>query len=376
MLKQWYPQFIPEEATMTSLITWIRIEGLPLEYYNDDALFAITGRIGSPIRVDRQTALVARGKFARVCIEIDLSKPLIPEVGVDGEWLKVAYEGIPTICRYCWHAGHTTQSCSLKAVSDDMITDHGNSLDMAVVTDVSNGKDESERGNWMIPKKPPPRRRGNRKTGNQRKEFKKNQFAALGDEEDVNVMDNVEVEERVDKMDTAILDTRVANVVPITSAIETVDLPNQVSKSTIKYQIGGKSDDLSDVMHHGTSPEDDGISRGVDSQGNQSSSTILASGLTTADPKRKDQDDSTSGKHVPEEKDKRSIIHDQPDPKGGSQSKVATPVKALRTGGFVDKGSPEVNRLKHRSRSPNRRQLGLQGSGDGRRSRGSDTRRK
>ncbi|CAN0899222.1 hypothetical protein LINGRAHAP2_LOCUS20150 [Linum grandiflorum] len=69
---------------MNSLITWIKIEGLPLEYYQDDALYPIVNQIGSPIRVDRQTAMVSRGNFARVCVEIDLSKPLPPDVGVDG----------------------------------------------------------------------------------------------------------------------------------------------------------------------------------------------------------------------------------------------------------------------------------------------------
>ncbi|CAN0873377.1 hypothetical protein LINGRAHAP2_LOCUS10357 [Linum grandiflorum] len=120
MLKQWCPQFVPEDATMSSLITWIRIEGLPLEYYQDDALYPIVSQIGSPIHVDRQTAVVTRGKFARVCVEIDLSKPLPPDVGVDGAWLKVAYEGIPSICRYCWHAGHTTETCHLKVAVEAM----------------------------------------------------------------------------------------------------------------------------------------------------------------------------------------------------------------------------------------------------------------
>ncbi|CAN0838520.1 hypothetical protein LINGRAHAP2_LOCUS2197 [Linum grandiflorum] len=94
MLKKWTPQFIPEKATMNSLVTWIQLSGLPLEYYNDDGLFAIASRIGTPIRSDRKAALVTRGKFARLCVEIDLSKPLLPKIGVNGHWQKIVYEGI------------------------------------------------------------------------------------------------------------------------------------------------------------------------------------------------------------------------------------------------------------------------------------------
>ncbi|CAN0873707.1 hypothetical protein LINGRAHAP2_LOCUS10451 [Linum grandiflorum] len=139
MLKQWCPQFVPEDATMNSLITWIRIEGLPLEYYQDDVLYPIVSQIGSPIRVDRQTAMVTRGKFARVCVEIELSKPLPPDVGVDGAWLKVVYEGIPSICRYCWHAGHTTETCHLKAAVEAMEDDQRTALVSVEVNNTPRG---------------------------------------------------------------------------------------------------------------------------------------------------------------------------------------------------------------------------------------------
>ncbi|CAN0904080.1 hypothetical protein LINGRAHAP2_LOCUS22879, partial [Linum grandiflorum] len=94
-------------------ITWVLIKGLPLEYYNDDGLFAITKCLGYPIRVDRQTSLVTRGKFARVCVEIDLSKALPPEIGVDDEWFNIEFEGLNAICNHCRFAGHSSDQCVL-----------------------------------------------------------------------------------------------------------------------------------------------------------------------------------------------------------------------------------------------------------------------
>ncbi|CAN1182067.1 hypothetical protein LINPERHAP2_LOCUS35773 [Linum perenne] len=42
--------------------------------------------------------LATRGKFARVCIELNLDEPLMPVVGIKGKWYKVDYEGISNIC--------------------------------------------------------------------------------------------------------------------------------------------------------------------------------------------------------------------------------------------------------------------------------------
>lgn len=46
------------------------------------------------MKVDLQTEKIARGKFARICVELDLSKPLTAKVGVVGKLLVVQYEGL------------------------------------------------------------------------------------------------------------------------------------------------------------------------------------------------------------------------------------------------------------------------------------------
>ncbi|CAN0906365.1 hypothetical protein LINGRAHAP2_LOCUS24210 [Linum grandiflorum] len=181
MLRKWTPQFIPEKATMNSLVTWIQLSGLPLEYYNDDGLFAIASRIGTPIRIDRQTALVTRGKFARLCVEID---PLLPEIGVDGHWQKIAYEGIPRICRHCWHAGHSIEDCILISGIVPML--EGNLKPLTSSTPVASDNTrstEGAHGDWMVAQKTQPKKRTACKTANQHKEIKNNRFAALADKD-------------------------------------------------------------------------------------------------------------------------------------------------------------------------------------------------
>jgi len=50
--------------------------------------------VGRPIRVDSNTLDVRRGRFARVCIEIDLEKPVVGRVWLQGHWYKVEYEAL------------------------------------------------------------------------------------------------------------------------------------------------------------------------------------------------------------------------------------------------------------------------------------------
>lgn len=42
----------------------------------------------------------------RVCVEVDLNKPLVPRIYLDGQWQPVEYEGLPMICFKCGRSGH------------------------------------------------------------------------------------------------------------------------------------------------------------------------------------------------------------------------------------------------------------------------------
>lgn len=62
--------------------------------------------------MDYNTASSKRGKYARVCVEIDLSnKPLIP--GLQEKKYQVEYEYLPSfiICFKCGMVGHIANMC-------------------------------------------------------------------------------------------------------------------------------------------------------------------------------------------------------------------------------------------------------------------------
>lgn len=45
-----------------------------MKYYEKKALFLIAEKVGKPIRVDYNTNKAAKGKYDRVCVEINLDK--------------------------------------------------------------------------------------------------------------------------------------------------------------------------------------------------------------------------------------------------------------------------------------------------------------
>lgn len=55
--------------------------------------------------------LVTKGRFARVCVEIDLTKPLVAKFWLDKRWYSVEYEGLHLICYKCGRYGHGLKSC-------------------------------------------------------------------------------------------------------------------------------------------------------------------------------------------------------------------------------------------------------------------------
>ncbi|KAI9126454.1 hypothetical protein K1719_002050 [Acacia pycnantha] len=69
-------------------------------------------RKGKEIRLDVHTAQRARGKFARMCVELDLTRPLIPEFNVEGQVLSVVYESLGMLCKRCAWFGHSKEACA------------------------------------------------------------------------------------------------------------------------------------------------------------------------------------------------------------------------------------------------------------------------
>lgn len=94
------------------MIVWVRFPGLNLLYYDESVLLGLASVMGRPIRVDQNTLQVERGRFARVCVEIDLSKLLVGKFWLKDHWYRIEYEGLHLICSKCGCYGHLSRNCA------------------------------------------------------------------------------------------------------------------------------------------------------------------------------------------------------------------------------------------------------------------------
>ncbi|KAK0602891.1 hypothetical protein LWI29_037935 [Acer saccharum] len=72
--------------------------------------------LGTAIKVDPITESQARGRFARICVEIDITKPLRSSLAVEDRDIKVEYENLGLICFKCGRVGHNWESCKESTV--------------------------------------------------------------------------------------------------------------------------------------------------------------------------------------------------------------------------------------------------------------------
>lgn len=118
MVRTWCNGFKLWAAGVERVMVWVRFPDLPLEYFDEEILRWMGNRIGKAIRVDITTSHLSRGKFARLCVEIDMSQPILPHFILEGESYRIEYEGLHILCFECGKFGHTNVNCPLKVVNE------------------------------------------------------------------------------------------------------------------------------------------------------------------------------------------------------------------------------------------------------------------
>ncbi|KAL0327396.1 UNVERIFIED_CONTAM: hypothetical protein Sangu_1817600 [Sesamum angustifolium] len=114
---KWSPTFTPEQESSITPI-WVSFPELPAHLYRNDALFAIANNIGTPLQIADSTLNQTNLAKARVCVEIDLLKPLLKEIDLKicGTTIvqNIVYEHVPNYCSLCKHIGHSDAECYSK----------------------------------------------------------------------------------------------------------------------------------------------------------------------------------------------------------------------------------------------------------------------
>ena len=92
-------------------MVWIRFSGLNVMFYDESAMKTIASAVGRPVKIDLTTKTAERGKFARACIELDLSVPVKRKVWIEDHFHEVEFESLHLICSRCDCYGHLARDC-------------------------------------------------------------------------------------------------------------------------------------------------------------------------------------------------------------------------------------------------------------------------
>ncbi|RYR01851.1 hypothetical protein Ahy_B06g080712 [Arachis hypogaea] len=112
IVQRWRPFFLTTENHVRKIAAWIRIPNLPIKLYNHHFLWRVGSTIRHMLKIDRATSIHSRGKFARICVKIDLSKKLVPRISILGSTLNIEYEGLHLIYFSCEKYGYKVEQCS------------------------------------------------------------------------------------------------------------------------------------------------------------------------------------------------------------------------------------------------------------------------
>lgn len=110
---QWRPNFKQEK-----MFIWAQFIDLLVEYFNTDAFFKLAKAIGRPVKMDIQTSKITGGRFARVCIEIDIKNPLPPFIMIINTNRRCGMNYV-NFCNKCGIIGHLPIQCAINQATWD-----------------------------------------------------------------------------------------------------------------------------------------------------------------------------------------------------------------------------------------------------------------
>lgn len=114
-VQRWMPNFMAETSVINLLPVWVNFLVLLVKYYTVQWLQRAGNRIGRTLRVDDMMLIASHGKFARVCLEVDLSRPLKASSKLRGQ----TWKGLHMLCSHYGRYRHNKAGCPEKNVTKE-----------------------------------------------------------------------------------------------------------------------------------------------------------------------------------------------------------------------------------------------------------------
>ncbi|RID74361.1 hypothetical protein BRARA_B01464 [Brassica rapa] len=113
---KWSPGIQQIKPELKMVPVWLELTGVPLQFFNKDALQEIAGLVGHPVCLHPATENLTNIEVAKVYTVIDPREPL-PEFvnarfeGGDTRRIAVSCPWLPSRCEFCKKFGHTISRC-------------------------------------------------------------------------------------------------------------------------------------------------------------------------------------------------------------------------------------------------------------------------
>ncbi|KAJ4830203.1 hypothetical protein Tsubulata_050505 [Turnera subulata] len=112
-VQPWSSNFRASEDRLSHAVVWVQFADLAPSWYHPKILKALGNLVRRTTKIDIKTHTAERGQYAKVAVEVDLTKPLKGKVLLE-KWLyNVSYEGLPKVCLSCGCIRHPVIACPL-----------------------------------------------------------------------------------------------------------------------------------------------------------------------------------------------------------------------------------------------------------------------
>lgn len=117
ILKKWCPNFDFSAEFLTEVPLWVKFPRLPVSCWSGDSLSRIANALGVPLFADEYATNQSRISFARMVIEVNVTKPIPESIAVMDPSGQVFHQPVlfdwkPKYCEKCLTVGH---NCVKKA---------------------------------------------------------------------------------------------------------------------------------------------------------------------------------------------------------------------------------------------------------------------
>ncbi|XP_019239744.1 PREDICTED: uncharacterized protein LOC109219729 [Nicotiana attenuata] len=111
IMKEWSIDFNFQNEVLKTIPLWVKFPKLPLSCWGGKSLCKISSGLGTPVYADECTTKIARISYARVLIEMDITRPLPTSIAVQDPKggvfeQEVQYNWEPEYCASCLKIGH------------------------------------------------------------------------------------------------------------------------------------------------------------------------------------------------------------------------------------------------------------------------------